>query len=212
MEYDFLTWLGHASFLIKTKGLSIFIDPYNIGNFGEKADLIFITHAHRDHFEEETISRIANGNTSFVAPADVIKKIGSKRGVAVKPGEKGEILGIKYETIAAYNVDPEKLGFHKKESNWVGFILEIEGKRIYHPGDTDLIEEMKTVHADLALIPCGGKFAMDIDEAIEATKIIDAKNFAPIHYRNLVGEEGAKKLKKKFVESVRGAILLKEHN
>ncbi|MDE1869484.1 MAG: MBL fold metallo-hydrolase [Candidatus Micrarchaeota archaeon] len=208
MEYDFLTWLGHASFMINANGLNIFIDPYRIGGISEKADIIFITHAHRDHFSEEDIAKIAKEGTKFVGPKEVIDRLGE--GIVVKPGSKGEVLGIRYEAVAAYNTDPEKLEFHKKESAWVGFVVEANGKRIYHPGDTDRIDEMKKVHADLALLPCGGKYTMDIDEAILASRMIDAKSFAPMHYKSLLGEEKAKELEKKFLENVKNGIILKE--
>ncbi|HVA82669.1 MAG TPA: MBL fold metallo-hydrolase [Candidatus Aquilonibacter sp.] len=210
MEYDFLTWLGHASFLIKSKGLNIFIDPYKIGEMREKADLIFITHPHRDHFSEEDIAKIAKADTQFVGPKEVIEKLGQVKGTVVAPGDRGKILGIHYEAVAAYNIAPEKLEFHKRESGWVGFVIEVEGKRIYHPGDTDLIEDMKNIKVDLALIPCGGKYTMNIEEAIRATRLIDAKNFAPMHYKALLGDEKSRKLEEKFVESVNSAIILKE--
>lgn len=208
MEYSFLTWLGHASFLIKTKGLNIYIDPYKISKESEKADLIFITHPHRDHFSQGDIAEISNSKTRFVAPKGT--SINSENVAVVKPGDSGSELGISFEVIAAYNVDPLRANFHNKSNGWVGYVIEIEGKKIYHPGDTDLIEEMKGINVDLALIPCGGKYAMDIDEAIEATKIIRAKNFAPIHYKALVGKEGSDKLEKKFVENVKNAIILEE--
>lgn len=209
MEYNFLTWLGHASFLIKTKGLNIYIDPYNLRHGGERADIIFITHTHRDHFSQEDIDKISDDKTQFVVPKGTEIK-NSKKVLFVTPGHKGNILGIEFETVPAYNVNPQKLDFHSKSSGWVGYIIKVEGKKIYHPGDTDLIEEMKNIEVDLALIPCGGKYAMDIDEAIMATKLIRAKNFAPMHYKALLGKEGSESAEKKFLANVKGAILFKE--
>ncbi|MDE1827849.1 MAG: MBL fold metallo-hydrolase [Candidatus Micrarchaeota archaeon] len=211
MDYDFVTWLGHAGFMIRANGLNIFVDPFRLHSFSEKADLIFITHPHMDHLSIEEIGRITKPTTHFVAPAEVADKIPSKNITVVKPTDKGTVMGIGFEAVPAYNIDKEKLGFHKKSSRWVGYIINAGGKRIYHPGDTDLIEEMRKVEVDLALIPCGGKYVMDIDEAIEATKVIKAKNFAPMHYRALLGKEGSEKAEKKFLENVRGAILLKEN-
>jgi len=211
MEYDFVTWLGHAGFMIKTGGLNIFIDPFRLHDFSAKADIVFITHPHFDHLNLDGIGKITKKGTHFVAPKEAAEKIGTKNITVVQPGYKGKVDGIDFEAVPAYNTDPEKIGFHKKASGWVGYIIKANGKRIYHPGDTDLIEEMRMVDVDLALIPCGGKYVMDIDEAIRATKIIKAKNFAPMHYRALLGKEGSEKAEKKFLENVKGAILLKEN-
>jgi len=211
MEYDFVTWLGYAGFMIKTGGLNVFIDPFRLHDFSVKADIIFITHPHFDHLNLEGIGRIIKPTTHFIAPAEAAKGINSRNITIVAPGDRGSVEGIEFEATAAYNIDPEKLGFHKKASGWVGYIINAEGKRIYHPGDTDLIEEMKKIDVDLALIPCGGKYVMDIDEAIMATKVIKAKNFAPMHYRALLGKEGSEKAEKKFLENVKGAILLEEN-
>lgn len=211
MEYDFVTWLGHAGFMIKSGGLNIFIDPFKPHDLSEKADIIFITHPHFDHLDLEGIAKITKKETHFVAPKEAAEKIGTENVTVVRPWDKGNVKGIDFEAVPAYNTDPEKLGFHKKASGWVGYIINAQGKRIYHPGDTDFIEEMKKIDVDLALIPCGGTYAMDIDEAIRATKVIRAKNFAPMHYRALLGKEGSEKVEKKFLENVKGAILLKEN-
>src|SRR5690349_1513688 len=96
MEYDFLTWLGHASFLIKSGKLSIFVDPFRIGEIEEKADIIFITHPHRDHFSEEDIQRISKADTYFVGPQEALEKISSNNLRVVRPGDRGEVLGIAY--------------------------------------------------------------------------------------------------------------------
>lgn len=211
MEYDFIIWLGHAGFMIKAGGLNVFIDPFRLHDNSVKADIIFITHPHFDHMNPEGMAHITKPTTHFVAPSEVAKGINSKNVTVVAPGDKGSVMGIEFEATAAYNVDPEKLGFHKKSSGWVGYIITVHGKRIYHAGDTDFIEEMHKIDVDLALIPCGGKYVMDIDEAIKATRAIKAKAFAPMHYRALLGKEGSEKAEKKFLENVKGAIILKEN-
>lgn len=206
MEYDFLKWLGHACFLIETPDVKIFVDPVWIRDSGTKADLIFITHAHFDHFSVEDIKKISTENTRYVAPADVAKRLG-RNARSVRPGERGEILGIGFEAVPAYNIGKS---FHPKANGWVGYIINVNGKRIYFPGDTDLIEEMRNIDCDLALLPIGGTYTMTVDEAIEATKRIRAKNFAPMHYRAVLGREGSAAAEKKFKENVKNCIILRE--
>lgn len=211
MEYDFLKWTGHAGFMLETDGKKIFIDPFRIPNVKERADIIFITHSHQDHLSIDDIKKVADQNTTFVAPQEALAKLGEyKKIISVRPQEKKNVLGIQFETIDAYNTDKEKMQFHPHENRWVGYVINIEGKRIYHAGDTDLTEEMKSVNADLALIPVGGKYTMDIEEGLAATKRINARNFAPIHYKALLGKEGSQKLEKRFEEEVKNSIIMQE--
>jgi L-ascorbate metabolism protein UlaG (beta-lactamase superfamily) len=214
MTYDFLKWTGQAGFHFEEKGVTVWIDPFQIPEGSKHADLIFITHSHQDHLSPADLQKITDQKTSFVAPDETAAKLQGYRNITkVKPGEKGKnVLGISFETIAAYNVHPKKLQFHPKSNNWVGYVIETNGKRIYHAGDTDMVNEMEKVDADLALLPCGGTYTMDIDEMIEGTKKIRAKNFAPIHYRALVGKEGSDKLEKKFKEKVPNGIILQQVN
>ncbi len=210
MEYDFVKWLGHAGFMLETNGKRIFIDPFRIREMKDHADLIFITHSHFDHLNLEDIKKVADQSTTFVAPDEAAAKLNYKNVVAVKPEQKGEALGIKFETVSAYNTDKEKLEFHPHANRWVGYVLNVEGKRIYHAGDTDLTEEMKKVSTDLALIPVGGKYTMNLDEGLAATRSIKAKNFAPIHYKALLGKDGSEKLEKKFSDNVKNSIIMEE--
>ncbi len=78
--------------------------------------------------------------------------------VTVKPGVYREIDGLELETVPAYNILKP---FHPKNAEWVGYILWIEGKRIYIAGDTDATKEAKAVKCDIALVPVGGTYTMD---------------------------------------------------
>jgi L-ascorbate metabolism protein UlaG (beta-lactamase superfamily) len=210
MEYDFVKWLGHAGFELQDADLKIFIDPFRIKDINEKADLIFITHSHMDHLSIDDINKIATQKTSFIAPQEARGKLDFKNVRFVNPGETGEILGVKFETHAAYNTDAAKLAFHPAANKWVGYVIEVSGKRIYHSGDADIIDEMKNIKSDLALIPAGGTYTMDAQEAINATKIIDAKNFAPMHYKALLGKEKSKGFEENFKQKVKNSIIMQE--
>ena len=80
--------------------------------------------------------------------------------------------------------------FHPKSNNWVGFVIEIGGKRIYYAGDTDETPEMDALkNIDLALLPVGGTYTMNAAEAAEATKIFKPKQAIPYHWGDIVGSQ-----------------------
>jgi len=169
----------------------IYIDPYGIEEEMHDADFILCTHTHYDHYSPEDIEKVKKRDTVIIAPADmpgVIKVI---------PNVKYEIEGLKFKTTYAYNLEKS---FHPKENQWVGYLIELDGKTYYIAGDTDVIPEMKEIKCDVAFLPIGGTYTMNITEAVEATKLISADIFVPTHYGKIVGE---KEDGKKFAESVK---------
>jgi len=184
-----LKWLGHSSFLIKN-GKNIFIDPYKI-NSEEKADIILITHSHYDHCSIEDLEKISKPGTIIVVPACCQSKIARLENIEmrlVEPGDKIEIKNIKIKTIPAYNIDKQ---FHQKDENWLGYVLTIKNNNIYHAGDTDKIPEMANLAGFknlIALLPVGGKFTMNAEQAAEAAFIIKPKLAIPMHYGSIIGE------------------------
>jgi len=192
-----LNWLGHASFFIDSD-LKIYFDPYDLKSGLPEADIILITHSHYDHFSIEDIEKIAKNDTVILTPDK--KNISTGTIIEVKPNETREIKGIKIETVPAYNIGKS---FHPKENNWVGYIVEIEGKRIYHAGDTDFIPEMKEITCDIALLPVGGTYTMDWKEAVEAGRTINTKIVIPMHWGKIVGEKSdALKVKENLKKEV----------
>ena len=175
-----ITWLGHAGFMLE--GVKrVYIDPYQIKTGLPPADIVLVTHSHFDHFSQNDIKRILGDSTVIVAPSDC-KMSGNVRNV--KPGDTIEIGGVRIEAVPAYNIGKR---FHPKESGWVGYVVEMDGVRVYHAGDTDLIPEMKSINADIALLPIGGTYTMNVSEAIEAAKTIKPKLAIPMHFGSIVG-------------------------
>ncbi|MEM0143331.1 MAG: MBL fold metallo-hydrolase [Candidatus Micrarchaeaceae archaeon] len=206
---DNLYWIGHASFYLKTEYGNIFIDPYNV-QIKEKADLILITHSHFDHFSMQDIKKISNSKTKIFATNDCVEKSDILID-KILPGLSVEFNNIKIHAIPAYNTNKDRLSFHPKRNGWVGYIIEIDNEKLYHAGDTDLIEEMKTINdIDIALLPAGGKYTMDAYEAIEAAKIINAKYTVPMHYKHILGEEKSNKLENEFVKNLDTALIMHE--
>lgn len=188
-------WLGHACFKIDYQDTTIFIDPFKVEPV-DQADIILITHSHYDHCSPEDIEKIRKRATLIVTTADCAAKLGNNTQV-IKPGETTEINNIKIIAVPAYNTDKFKspgIPFHPKESNWCGFIIDINGNKIYHAGDTDIIPEMKDIQCDIALLPVGGTYTMTPEEAAQAAKIINPDIAIPMHYGTIVGQdEDAKK-------------------
>jgi L-ascorbate metabolism protein UlaG (beta-lactamase superfamily) len=211
MELKDLTWLGQSGFVFRAGGKNVYVDPFQLkGDFG-KADLLLITHPHYDHFDRESIKRLVKDGTQIVCSQGTLTGRDYPNVAVARPGFKRTIEGIRIEAVPAYNIKPDRLKFHPRSNDWLGFVLEIDGKRIYHAGDTDFIEEMKRLKGlYLALLPCGGTYTMDMDEAIEAAKAIGAEHTAPMHYRRLLGKERSDALEAKFTKQVKGSVIFTE--
>jgi len=189
-------WLGHAGFLIKNSKV-IYIDPYNIKENSEKADLILITHSHYDHCSVADIKKIIKEGTRIVLTADCQSKI-TRFDVPIKidvvEPEQEIIFGnTKISVLPAYNLDKP---FHSKDELWVGYFLKINGVLLYHAGDSDVIPEMQKLtgykqHGKkfVALLPVGGRFTMSAEEAAEAANLIKPDLAIPMHYGSIVGSE-----------------------
>lgn len=194
---DRIHWLGHDSFRI-TGGTTIYIDPYQIEK-GPTADLILITHPHADHCSPDDIAKVQGPNTLLVGTEDTLAKVTGKKQI-LKAGGTVTIGDVKIEAVPAYN--PEK-PFHPKANGWIGFIVTVDGVRIYHAGDTDRIPEMKKLKADIALLPVGGKYTMTADEAVAAARDIHPQFAIPMHYGSVIGDE---KDARRFKDGLQGKI------
>lgn len=189
-----ITWLRHASFRIDT-GKVIYIDPFKISG-GPKADLILITHDHYDHCSPEDVEKILKPDTVIITEKSSVKKLsGDVR--EIRAGEATDVDGIRIEAVPSYNLNKK---FHKANSQWIGFILEVDGVRIYHAGDTDHIPEMKDLKVDIALLPVSGTYVMTAEEAVAAALDIQPKIAIPMHIGTLVGDMNDAEAFKKSLE------------
>jgi L-ascorbate metabolism protein UlaG (beta-lactamase superfamily) len=179
-----IEWLGHAGFMIKTQRHVIYLDPHE-GEYDTLADLIIITHSHSDHCNTDKIRSIRKEDTLIIAPQDCAAKIGTEV-ISLEPGEETMTHGIHITAVEAYNVKRFRapgIPFHPKGLG-VGYILTVNGKTIYHAGDTDFIEEMKALKdrkITLALLPSGGTYTMDNADAVDATLAISPQKVFPMH-------------------------------
>jgi L-ascorbate metabolism protein UlaG (beta-lactamase superfamily) len=186
-----IEWLGHASFRIRTRAGTVYIDPYRVDD-AAPADLILITHDHFDHFSREDVVRLAGRRTTAIGPATVTEQL-KGRTVSIRPGETVEVDELEVEALPAYNtnkLDSSGKPFHAREAGWLGFVLRDGARRIYHSGDTDVIPEMdQAAGVDVALLPVSGTYVMSPLEAAEAARRIDPAVAVPMHWGTVIGSE-----------------------
>lgn len=200
-----IVWLGHDSFRINA-AKTIYFDPYQIAE-GPKADLILISHDHFDHCSPEDVAKIQGSQTVIVTEKDSANKLeGDVR--IMKPGDSLAVDNVKIQAVPSYNTDKD---FHPRKNNWLGFIVEIEGVKVYHAGDADFIPEMNDLETDIALLPVSGTYVMTADQAVKAALAINPKLAIPMHYGAIVGDEqDAINFKKALEGKIEVLVLKKE--
>ena len=185
----------HSSICIND---NIYIDPYKIEDEPHNASVIFITHPHYDHLDLESIKKVLGKDSVIVCTASSAEVLDGKVTCPlyiVWPNKKGEVKGIKYSTFPAYNVGHH----HFKELGFVGFVLEIDGKKYTICGDTDATKELEQIKTEILLIPIGGTYTMNAKEAANLTNIIKPKVVIPTHYNTIVG---SKKDEQEFIRNL----------
>jgi len=190
-----ISWDKQSSIKIDLGVKIIYLDPYMVQK-PVKADLVLITHGHGDHFSPKDLKMVTGPDTKLVAPATIQKKVegaGYTLTRAVAPGEHFDLEGIFVEVVAAYNPGKD---YHPKSNRWVGYVLEIDGVKVYHPGDTGRIPEMKKITCDIAFMPLGQTYTMEsVEQAAAAVLDVGASVAIPFHYGLA---EGSKEDVKKF--------------
>lgn len=179
---DKIKWLGHASFRLEGEKI-VYIDPWKISKGALAADIVLITHTHYDHCSPEDVRLISKKDTVIVVPEDGAGKFKNPV-ISLKPGESREIEGIKVEAVAAYNINKS---YHPRGENWVGYIVTIDGQRIYHAGDSDAIPEMEDLKVDAALLPVAGTYTMNAQEAAEIVNKMKPGLAIPMHFGTIIG-------------------------
>ena len=194
-----LSWYGHSSFKVARGGVTLYLDPWRLPVEPHDADLVLITHPHFDHLDPGDVAKVVKSDTVIVTVADCAAKLQEAKVPGtiqiVKPGDVVKVKGAVIEVVPAYNTNKPA---HPKEKQWVGFIVEIDGVRIYHAGDTDFIPEMRGFkNLDVALLPISGTYTMTVEEAVEAAQALSPKVVVPMHYGQIIGTaEDAKRFQK----------------
>jgi L-ascorbate metabolism protein UlaG (beta-lactamase superfamily) len=174
-------WLGHSTIRIDGEKV-IYIDPWKLRD-PKGADLILISHSHHDHLSPEDIRKIQKKDTVIITTQDCAGELSGEVRI-VKPGDVVQVGEILVEAVHSYNIGK---AFHPKQNDWLGFVVTVMGKRIYYCGDTDLIPEMESISADIVIVPVGGTYTMNAEEAALAVNMIRPRVAIPIHYGDIVG-------------------------
>lgn len=177
----------NSGVFIKNKEMNIYIDPFQLNLINEKADLILITHGHYDHCSVEDIKKIVKFGTKIIGPSEILSQISRFDGIDFEIAEIGKRIifnGVEIDCVASYNVNKH---FHPREEGYLGYVINFNGIKIYHAGDSDFIPEMIKINAEIILLPVGGKFTMNFEEALRAIEIMRPKISIPIHWGSVVG-------------------------
>jgi L-ascorbate metabolism protein UlaG (beta-lactamase superfamily) len=187
-----LTWYGHACFLIRAGDSDLLIDPFITGNptapvkaQDVKADFILVSHGHGDHVGD-TVDIARRTGATVISNFEIHNWLIRQGIQKVHPQHIGG--GFNYPwgrvklTMAQHG---SGLPDGTYGGNPCGFLLYIEGKKIYHACDTGLFYDMKLIGEegiDLAILPIGDNFTMGPEDALRAVKLINPKRVIPIHY------------------------------
>ena len=180
--------LVHASMRIEFDGKEIEIDP--VTKLGKKvidyatmpkADYIFITHEHFDHLDTAAIKLLTSDNTQLITNQHCADMLGY--GTVMSNGDILSLADdITVEAVPAYNTSEGHQNFHPQGRD-NGFVLTLDGLRIYIAGDTEDIPEMANINdIDIAFLPCNQPYTMTVEQLVNAARIVKPKVLYPYHY------------------------------
>ena len=182
----------HASFVMETPAGAVYVDP--VGDAGlydalPKPDLTLITHRHGDHYNADLLTALApapiltNEDVKAMMPEAL-----QARTEVIAPGGSTEMMGIAIAAIASYNTSADRQDFHPKDRGDLGFVLTIDGSRVYISGDTEGTPEMRALeNIDLAFVCMNLPFTMTAEQAADAVAEIAPAMAIPYHYRGRDG-------------------------
>jgi L-ascorbate metabolism protein UlaG (beta-lactamase superfamily) len=181
-----ITWLGHSA--VKVKGSkTLFIDPFFTGNpccpisprEVKEADVVIVTHHHGDHLGDAFA--LAKKTGAVLVGIHEIAVDAQAEGIAAEGMNIGgtvDVKGVKIHMVVAHH--------SAEKGSATGVVVEIDGKRLYHAGDTGLTYDMKLVaeffRPDLSFIPIGDRYTMGIPSAVKAVEFTQTKRVIPVHY------------------------------
>ena len=176
----------HSSIRFNGESL-LYFDPFRIKKETNDADIVLVTHAHFDHFSPEDIEKVSHKHTVFVMPKSMEKEVAEhgfteENTVFMEAGDQTSVEGVLIEAIPSYNVDKP---MHPKEKGWLGYIVTIDDTAVYVAGDCDAMPE--EISCDIAMIPIGGTYTMNLMQAAEWINKMKPEIVIPTHYGTLVG-------------------------
>jgi L-ascorbate metabolism protein UlaG (beta-lactamase superfamily) len=216
-----ITFFGHSSLGIEVNGNHILVDPFISGNpkashidiHSLKADFILLTHAHQDHIlDVEAIAK--RTNAVIVSNWEIATYYGNK-GFQNHPMNHGGSWDFEFGKVKYVNaIHSSSFPDGTYGGNPGGFVIEGEHKNIYISGDTALTMDMKLIplrtKLDLAILPIGSNFTMDVEDAITAAEFVECDKVLGVHYDTFgYIEINHEEAIKKFFNSGKDLMLLK---
>ncbi len=175
-----ITFIGHGSVMFIFKEKVVHVDPYSkLADYSllPKADLILITHEHRDHLDPAAIEKVSKKGTQIVLSEIGAKQLG--RGTVLGNGETKTVAGFMVEAVPAYNIVQK---FHPKGVG-NGYILNFDKTRVYVAGDTENTPEMKALRdVAVAFLPMNLPYTMTPEMVADAARAFRPKVLYPYHY------------------------------
>jgi L-ascorbate metabolism protein UlaG (beta-lactamase superfamily) len=194
-------WFPQSWVQIRADHHLVYIDPSNVNSMRdivasafsskvrreelpehtEPGDLVLVSHHHLDHVKKGLMDVLSAPRSVVLGPIKCRKKLGEAMRI-VKARETITQGDLVVRVVEAYNPPGSRKMMYHKKGEGVGYVIEVDGKRIYHAGDTGFIDEMDSLGPiDVAFLPIGGKFTMDINEAAQAVKVIKPMVVIPMH-------------------------------
>ena len=184
-----ITLIKHGTLALRYRGRTVHVDP--VGGYGKptdyasefpKADVVIVTHEHGDHFDKKAIADLMDkGTTQIVTNARCAEMLGY--GTVMANGDTATILGdVRLDAVPAYNYTEGRTQFHPKGRD-NGFVLTMDGLRIYIAGDTEDIPEMEELKdIDIAFLPVNQPYTMTVEQCVRAAKTISPRVLIPYHF------------------------------
>ncbi len=193
--------IKHATMILEWNGVTIYVDPVGGAKAFENqksADLILITDIHGDHFNLETLKALRTDQAKIIVPKAVaygIPKEFTPQLDVLANGESKERFGITTTAIPMYNLRKEALQYHSR-GRGNGYVLEMNGERIYISGDTEDIPEMRALkNIDKAFVCMNLPYTMPVESAADAVLEFKPKEVYPYHYRGTNGYSDVEQFK-----------------
>nr|WP_034908226.1 MBL fold metallo-hydrolase [[Eubacterium] cellulosolvens] len=168
----------------------IYFDPFRIEGTPGDASYVFITHSHYDHYSVSDIRKVMNEGTRIFVPKSMLGQLRhdgfeERQIVTMTAGMKLQRDRYTVEAVPAYNILKP---FHRKIRGWLGYLIEIDGVRVYIAGDTDAVPEIRDIKCDIAVVPVGGRYTMNVKKAAAFINLLQPAVAIPCHYGSIVGK------------------------
>jgi len=170
-------WLGHSSFKI-TGSKTVYIDPWKITTGGD-GDLVLVTHDHYDHLSPADIKKALRKGGKVMVAECCRGKYPTADYYTLPWTLHAKVADLKIYVTAAYNVNKP---FHLREWGHCGYVIYLDGVKIYHAGDCDAFPHMRDIECDIALLPVSGKYVMNPADAVDACRMLKPQVAIPMHW------------------------------